>query len=199
MSEQLPEKTAEALSPHAKMHVEWSVGKRELTITYRIVNTGATPIYVLDLLPSVDPQTRKPGVNSSAAYVALPGQRQARVMRGIHPVPPTTFVAAAVMPLGTRLEENESVERSLALALPLRQQSCYDWAKRSVELESESVDQVEFIVQYVTLSTEGLEARPAPNGEGLYRIWAKNLSGSVLPLAAPLPVEDLPCLRRKAK
>ncbi|MEO3472979.1 hypothetical protein AAFN86_14005 [Roseomonas sp. CAU 1739] len=166
------------------------------TFAYRAENQGAVPLYVMDAMPSVDPKTRATRANPQAAVVVLRDDGIAVLGKFIAPLPQDRVLVAPDLPLCTRVDPGQAIERELRVPLPFAEASPYFADLRLREYEVAEVTGIVFAIGFFTVDTPGLYAAPPAYAPQYYV-----LSATVAPVMADLawqmlPVKKLEILKR---
>lgn len=157
------------------------------TFAYRAENQGATPLYVMDAMPSVDPKTRATSANPQAAVVLLRDDGIALLGKFIAPLPLDRVLMAPDLPLCVRLDPGQAIERELRVPLPFAEASPYFADLRLREYEMAEVTGIVFAIGYFAVDTAGLYAAAAA-----YAPEYHVLSPTVAPVMAALAWQTLP-------
>lgn len=168
----------------------------KLQFDYRIENRSGTPIYALDLLPSVDPGTRTAHADPNGVYVSWIPENRALILKGIAPLPQDRTVAVRVMPLGTPIAPGATLERTTEIPLPLAEHSPYYGELPLRQYEQVEVVEVIFAVQFLRSTVEGFGAVPVDYAPGAFHVQGRNTVGQVETLSCGLPTKNLPLLKR---
>ena len=158
-----------------------------LTFAYRAENQGAVPLYVMDAMPSVDPKTRATRANPQAVVVMRRKDGIAVLGKFIAPLPQDRVLMAPDLPLCTRLEPGQAIERELRVPLPFAEASPYFPDLRLREYEMAEVAGIVFAIGYLAADTPGLYAAPAAFAPE-YHV----LSATAVPVMASLAWQTLP-------
>jgi len=166
------------------------------TFAYRAENHGAVPLYVMDAMPSVDPETHAVSANPQAAAVLLRADGIAMLGKFIAPLPQDRVLMAPDLPLCARLDPGQGIERELRIPLPFAEASPYFPDLRLRDYELAEVAGVILAIGFFPADTRGLYAAPAAYAPD-YHV----LSATVAPVVAGLawqmlPVKKLEILKR---
>lgn len=166
------------------------------TFAYRAANHGAVPLYVMDAMPAVDPETHAVRANPQAAAVLLRADGIALLGKFIAPLPQDRLLMAPDLPLCTRLDPGQAIERELRIPLPFAEASPYfpDLALRDYELAE--VSGIVFAIGFFAADTRGLFAAPSAYAPD-YHVLSPTVAPVVAGLAWQLlPVKKLEILKR---
>lgn len=170
--------------------------ENSLQFGYTLVNRSGVDIYVLDAFPAVDPVTKQAVVDVDGAYVAMFEAGSAYVLKGIPPLPRQPVVVR-VIPLGSKIPTDGTLERSLSLSLPLAEQSPYFGDLPLREYEQSDVHKVIFGIQFIRGNREGFSALAAEFGGDVYRVQTKATVQDAETLICEFPTKNLIILKRK--
>ncbi|WP_198372839.1 hypothetical protein [Roseomonas rosulenta] len=163
---------------------------------YRAENQGAVPLYVMDAMPRVDPATRAVSANAQAAVVIRQEDGVAVLGKFIAPLPRDRVLIAPDLPLCTRLDPGQAIERELRIPLPFAEASPYFPDLRLREYALAEVNAIAFAIGYFPADARGLYAAPAAYAPE-YQVLA--LAGPPPPqglAVQTLPVKKLEILKR---
>ena len=170
----------------------------KLRIHYTVTNHGSTDIYLLDVYPGGDLQSRKAAADYNAVYACLKDNNTAYLLKGIPPLPADRMVLVRIMPLGTKLAPGQSIERVFEVPLPLREQNHWYYASLSPEgYDSVKVKTLILAVQFLRSTVEGFNAEPAPHGPNLFKVRSKDTAGQAETMTCEIAVQDLQMLKRR--
>jgi hypothetical protein len=168
-----------------------------LRMHYAVINRGSKDIFLLDVYPSGDPQSRKPSGDYNSVYVCLKDGNVAYLLRGIPPLPEDRMVLVRIMPLGARLSAGQSIERVFEVPLPLREQNRWYYPPLGQEgYEVVKIKKLILAVQFLGSAIEGFNAEPAPHGPDLFRVRGKDTVGQAETMTCEFAVQDFQMLRR---
>jgi hypothetical protein len=168
-----------------------------LTIGYSVSSRAAKDIYVLDVLPSYDTQAKKLIAVYEGYYLCSRAGGVALVLKGIPPLPVDRQVTVRMIPLGTKLISGAKIERTLELALPLKEHSPYYIPLKPEEYDITEVSTVAFAVQFVRSTVQGFAAEPAPHGPDLFRVKSQDIVAHAETLRAQFSAPAVKLWRRK--
>lgn len=185
-------------TPRSALHLECRPNKvgAAFTFAYRVENHCAVPLYVMDAMPSVDPETQSAQANPQSAAVILRPDGAALLGKFIAPLPQDRVLMAPDLPLCARLDPGQAIERELRVPLPFAEASPYFPDLRLREYEIAEVSGIVFAIGFFAADTRGLYAAPAA-----YAPEYHVLSATVAPVVAGLawqllPVKKLEILKR---
>jgi len=146
----------------------------ELVIEYTVTNRSRGDIYLLDAQPGLKLESREPYANLDAYYLCKNGPESAIVLRGIMPLP-VNPVNRRVMPLGTKVEPNDSVKRKFSVEIPLREVNdmYVPRLKEPDQYTKDSVNNLLLAVQFIRSSVEEFKAVPADFAPNFFRVSSK--------------------------
>jgi len=186
-------------APRSNLHLVCHPNKVEgaFVFAYRIENQSAVAQFVMDAMPSVDPETGNARANPQSAPVLLRPDGVAVLGKFIAPLPQDRVLLAPDLPLCVRLDPGQAIERELRVPLPFAEASPYLPDLRLREYELAEVKAIAFAIGHFPLDTPGLYAAPAAYAPE-YQVLAPTLAPVVAGLAWQLlPVKKLEILRRK--
>lgn len=166
------------------------------TFAYRAENHGTVALYVMDAMPSVDPETHAVSANPQAAAVLLRADGLAMLGKFIAPLPQDRVLLAPDLPLCARVDPGQAIERELRIPLPFAEASPYfpDLTLRDYELAE--VTGIVFAIGFFAADTRGLFAAPsayAPDYHVVSPTIAPVLAGLTWQM---LPVKKIEILKR---
>jgi len=168
-----------------------------IRIRYSVSNTGKSDIYLLDIFPGYDAETRKPFADFHSYYLCLRDGATAYLLKGIPPLPANKTVMVRIMPLGTKLEPGQQIDRTFEVSLPLCEQSPWYYPKLPPEAYKPiEIHRLVFAVQFLRSSIEGFVATPAPHDSGLFRVAGKYTVGQTETLLSELKIPPMKFLTR---
>lgn len=168
-----------------------------LSFAYRVANAGAAPIYLLDVLPAPDPAggESEDAVVTAAAVWSVGASAVIRL--GLPPA--TEGTAMPRIPLGFRVEPQQSAQRRLVLPLPFAERDPTVPDGPLSAYAQHDVAEVRFAVQFLRATAPGFAAAPDERGETLSRVWCRQLPRRVETLVTTFPTKGLTILRRRAE
>ncbi len=170
----------------------------KLRMHYTVTNRGSKDIYLLDVYPTGDPESRKAVGDYSSVYVCLRDDNVAYLLKGIPPLPEDRMVLVRIMPLGAKLAPGKRIERMFEVTLPLKEQNRWYYAPlRPEDYEAAEVKTMILAVQFLRSTVEGFDAEPAPHGPDLFKIRGENTVNQAEMMTCELAVKDLQMLRCK--
>lgn len=166
------------------------------TFAYRAENHGAVPLYVMDAMPSVDPETHEVSANPQAAAVLLRADGVAMLGKFIAPLPQDRVLMAPDLPLCARVDPGQAIERELRIPLPFAEANPYFPDLRLRDYELAEVTGIVLAIGFFPADTRGLYAAPTA-----YAPEYHVLSATVAPVVAGLawqllPVKKIEILKR---
>lgn len=174
------------------------VEEKILRVSYTLQTKRIKEIYVLDVFPAVNQEERTAYADYQSVLVSSKDGGVANLLKGIPPLPRDKTVAVRVMPLGTKLSQGGSVERSFEIELPLREQS--PWYYLPLEDEKEyqkgTVNTLILNVDIMSSTAEGFKAEPVDYAEGLFRVRSQNTVGHAERFKCKMTIPEMPFLIR---
>jgi hypothetical protein len=168
-----------------------------LRLHYAVDHRGQEDVYVLDVLPGIDAETRAAVADERSFYLCRAGGA-ARVLKGVPPLPAGPAFSVRVMPLGTRLSLGESLQRVVDLLLPLREQNpCYYPPADPEHCDPVDIKELWFNVHVLGGKAEGFYREPVAFAPGYWHVWADDTMARVATLEARLPVSGVRLRVRK--
>jgi len=167
-----------------------------LQIEYAVENKSHGDSYLLEALQQRDPQTQKPSVNPSAAFVFWGGDRTAIILRGIPPLPADRNVAVRVIPFAVKLAPGEKRRDSLSLPLTLTEDSPYYGPPAHQKVEAVAIETLRLALDFLPSTTDGFHAEEISYAPGYFRVWSKSTISQTIRLTLDLNVKGVTLLRR---
>ena len=176
------------------------MGEKELKITYLVANHSDHDIYVLDVLPGYNLESKKVFPNPDAVYICYrPGpdvDATAYMLRGSPPHPADRAMLRPIMALGTKVSAGATVEHAFTVALPLMETSPYYLPLKDEEYKAVKIRRVVLGVQYMPATAEKFKAEPWPFGPGLFKVSSRATHLDSLTLTHEFHVPELTLLKR---
>jgi len=170
----------------------------KIQMHYTVTNRGSKDIYLLDVYPAGDPESRKAVGDYNSVYACLKDRNVAYLLKGIPPLPKDRLVYVRIMPLGTKLAPGQSITRVFEVPLPLREQNHLYYAPlRPEDYEAVKVKMLILAVQFLRSTIEGFNAEPASHGLDLFRVRGKDTVSQAETMTCEIAVQDLQMLKRK--
>ena len=170
----------------------------KLRMRYTVANRGSEDIYLLDVYPGGDPESKKAAGDYNSVYACLKDSDVAYLLKGIPPLPKDRLVYVRIMPLGAKLAPGKSFERVFEVSLPLREQNRWYYATLRLEdYETVKVKTLILAVQFLRSTVEGFHAEPSPYGPGLFRVQGQDTVRQAETMTCEIAVQDLQMLTRK--
>jgi hypothetical protein len=167
-----------------------------LVFPYTLENRGATEIYAMDALPSLDPAGDTASANDQAAVVILGADGDAVVGKFAAPLPTDRRVAFTILPLARRLTPQASFEGRLEIKLPFAETSPYfpDLTLRQYEMVD--IKGVVFTIGFWLGGADGLSAMPTDYAPDLFTVVTRNTLRSARRVSQRFPTSGLQLFRR---
>jgi hypothetical protein len=156
-----------------------------LQIRYAISSRSQGDVYVLDTLSTGD---RVPFVCAQSGEVHL--------LFGVAPLPPDRNVVVRIIPLGTKLLPSRTLERELALPVPLREQSPYYSPIDPDQADRDRVRSLRLTVHVLRSSVDGFEVEESPVPDAFWML-SKDPASQVESLGCRVAIPELEVLRYK--
>lgn len=171
----------------------------KLQLKYSVQNQSENDIYLLDAYPAVNPESREAFADVDSFYLALREPATAFLLKGIPPLPANRTVTVRVMPLGTKMEPKQKIERKLEITIPLKEQSKWYYAPlKPEEYEETRVDKIVFNAHFLRSTVEGFEAEPAEYAPGFSVVSGRHTVGQAEKVQCNVNLEEpLKLLKRK--
>jgi hypothetical protein len=195
-SQKKTRKAMENKSKNITLNCQSELEKHELKISYTVTNKSENDIYVLDIIPTPDPDAGKVIYDPNTVYLSWVKPSNAEIIKGVPPLPDMP-VNHRIMPVGTKLIPNKKHERVFTLKLPLREQSPYYSLLNEDEYSEAQAKKNILTVHFVRSNIEGFEANTAPNANDLYVLRGKNLVAQIENLQCELDLPTMRLLKRK--
>lgn len=185
-------------APGGTLHLQCRPNKvgAAFTFAYRAQNAGTVPLYVMDAMPHVDADGASTTANAQSSVVLLRADGTALLGKFIAPLPQDRVLIAPDLPLCTRVEPGQAIERELRVPLPFAEASPYFPDLRLRDYEIAEVSGIVFAIGFFAADTPGLYAAQA-----IYAPEYHVLSATIAPVVAGLawqvlPVKKLEILKR---
>jgi hypothetical protein len=162
-----------------------------LVFSYTITNRSGGDIYVLDALPEVDPATGQARVNLNSAVIARGEDGIVHILRGIAPLPTDRSVSVRIIPLATKLPDDEALERRLTVAAPMHETGPYHPDLPINMYRQRDVRGFTLTAHYLAASVEGFGAMTVDFAPGLFRVFAQNTVGQVSSVSCQIPARGM--------
>jgi hypothetical protein len=168
-----------------KLSCTATIADGQLVVAYALANLLDEDILVLDLVPSIE--DHKMVIDSQPVHLAQLGDSAARLLQGVAPRPRMRLVQRVVVPFGTLVPKAGRLERTVRIAIPVREQGPYDAIAGATHDHEVLIERLHLTVQYVPRATpRGVEALDLR--EAVLRIPAKALYRvSLARFTDPLP------------
>lgn len=186
---------SETLSGGVTLHCQPMREGDTLVFPYEVRNGGPGDIYVFDALQRTDPDTRTLFADPAMAVVALAPDRFAHVLQGIAPLPARRLLVR-VMPLAARLPAGASLQRRLALSVPLHETGPYHPDLPIRQYRQRDIEGIVLTVQYLPASAPGFSAIPVDYAPDLFRVAAADTVPAARSVSCRLPARGLTILER---
>lgn len=168
----------------------------QLVFPYALHNEGPVEVYVMDATRRLDPETRALSADDQAAVVILGPESDAILGRFAPPPPFDRRMALPVMPLARRLPPGGTLERELAVPLPLAETSPYfpDLPLRRYEIVE--IRGIVFTIGYWVAGVDNLAAAPLEDRPELFAVTTRNTAKSARRIAQRFPTTGLQLFKR---
>lgn len=168
----------------------------QLIFPYALRNEGSAEVYVMDAIPSLDPDTRTLRATDQAAVVILGPEGDAVLGRFAAPPPRDRRMALPVMPLACRLPPGGTLERQLTVPLPLAETSPYfaDLPLRRYEIVE--IKGIVLTIGYWLAGVDHLAAAPVEDRPDLFAVTTRNTAKSARRIAQRFPTTGLQLFKR---
>ncbi len=153
--------------------------EHNLTLHYEISNKGTRTLYVLDLLPLYDYETKQMKFELHNFFLAFHEPNTVFVLQGVPPLPVDKSVMVRRIPYGTKLSPKMNLKREIEIALPLTEKSPYYSPLKDDEYEKADVSRLLLQVDFLPDNLEGFDAEELPQAKDLYLVRAKNMNGQL--------------------
>lgn len=167
-----------------------------LIFQYALHNEGPVEVYVMDAVPDRDPATGALRADDQAAVVILGPEGEAILGKFAAPPPLDRHMALAVMPLARLLPPGGTLERELAIPLPLAETSPYfpDLPLRRYEIVD--IAGVVFTIGYWVAGMDNLAAAPVEDRPELFAVTTRNTARSARRTTQRFPTTGLQLFKR---
>jgi hypothetical protein len=172
-------------------------GKLKINYTVSVSKSTNSDVYVLDVLPTANLETRQPLADLAVVYLSWKAPATAHILKGIPPLPVGRRVLVRRMPLGTKIAPGGKLERTFELPLPLIEQGPYDPPLKRESYDGVEVNELLLTVQFVRSTLEGFNAQPVAHGPDLYYVRARFLVDRAESLNCDFHFGPIELLRRK--
>ncbi|HMT09716.1 MAG TPA: hypothetical protein PKA82_17140 [Pyrinomonadaceae bacterium] len=170
-----------------------TVEKGNLTVTYRLANSGKSTIYVFDRLWEFGPDGNyvEPASNS---YVLLRDDGTLNLVRGIAALPRTRRVEMRFIPFATKVEAGDELTGTIELHEPVEEYNPYFSKLADSKTEAAKSSQILLTMNYVE-SSEALEVKEAPLS-GSFNVWSPTLLQDVREVTVGPRASEIKVARR---
>jgi hypothetical protein len=188
-----------ASAPAADLRLSCQPGKsgNALIFPYTLHNQGSVEVYVMDAIPSVDPETRAARADDQAAVVMLATGDDAVIGKFVAPLPTDRRMAVPTIPLAARLSPGATLERRLEIALPLAESSPYFADLPLRQYEVVDIKGVILTIGYWATGVDGLAAVPAEYAPDRFIVVTRNTARSSAVVTQRFPAKGLQLFKRK--
>lgn len=192
MAENEPERYASDIS--LKCQIDKS--KDKFSLKYIVKNNGKNEIYILDSYPAYNPETQERFAETVSFYLSLHEPNTAYLLKGIPPLP-TKPVTVRIMPLGSKLLPQHSLERNLEIPIPLTEQSKWYYAPLEPDQYQKTVINLLLLeVEFLRNTVEGFKADPASFAQDLFNVRGNYTVGQVEKIRCENNIENTDFLKR---
>ena len=146
-----------------------------LIVSYELTNSGKTDIYLLDIIPKYDLETRQPSIDLNNGVAIWNEPDGLSVIRGLPPYPTEKDMAAYYTPLASKIGPGEKLNRRIELSLPLVESSPYYSPLDIKTYESATVTTIRLSVHFIRSRAEGFEAQEVAFAKDVYFVKSKFL------------------------
>lgn len=149
--------------------------EKKLIVSYELANNGKDDIYLLDILPLYDLETRQPRVDLNHSVLIWDEPNGVRLIRGLPPYPQEKDMSAYITPHASKILPGKSLKRKIELTVPLVESNPYYSPLEHDQYEPDTVRKMKLYVHFIRSSVEGFEAKPVAFGEGVFFVKSKFL------------------------
>lgn len=175
--------------------IDKSEGK--FSLKYTVKNSGKNEIYVLDSYPAYNPDTETRFAESESFYLSLREPDTAYLLRGIPPLPKDKLVTVRIIPLGTKLLPQQTIERNLEVAIPITEQSKWYYAPLEPEqYQRTTVNLLLLEVEFLRDSVEGFKAETVPFAKDLFNVRGSYTVGQAEKIRCENKIDNTDFLKR---
>jgi hypothetical protein len=167
-----------------------------LVFPYRVQNRGETPVYVMDALATVDPESGRPKADTQAIVVVQAPGDEAIMGRLIAPPPADRRMAIPVIPLARHLPPGGMIENRIEVPIPLAEVSPYYADLLLRQYQVTQLKGVTFAIGYWVDGVDGLIASPVDFAPGLFNITTRQTGRSARVASQHFPTHQLQLLKR---
>lgn len=153
--------------------------ENKLIIKYELTNKSNTDIYVLDVLPVYDLETRKPHVDLNNSVLIWEEPNTVKLIRGLPPYPKEKDMAVFITPQAGKIATNETLKRTVELKLPLVEANPYYSPLELENYKSVRLSYLKLYVHIIRSDVEDFEATPVAFGKDIFHIRSKHLIAQV--------------------
>jgi hypothetical protein len=173
--------------------IEFSEDK--LIVNYELTNKSNTDIYVLDVLPVYDLETKKPHVDLNNSVIIWDEPDAVKIIRGLPPYPREKDMAVFITPQASKIAVKQSLKRTIELPLPLVEASPYYKPLERERYEPVKIKTLKLYVHIIRSNVEGFEAAPVSFGKDIFHIRSKYLIAQVEKFYKEFSVKEVELLK----
>lgn len=171
--------------------------EKSIELTYELSNRSPRDIYALDLIPSIDLETKKAVLNYNLMHVNWRDSGALYVLKGIPAPPPHKRIGHYIIPQASKLEPNGVSKRTVSLPLPLREQNPYYLPLDVKEADEAKVDRIVFAMHVVRDTLEGFKVEGTELGPDIFYVRAKHLLVEREEIACRIDLKSMPVSKYK--
>ena len=172
------------------------IDEHNLKLHYEISNQGNRTLYVLDLLPLYDYETKQMKFELHNFFLAFHEPNTVFVLQGIPPLPPNKSVMVRRIPYGIKLSPKMNLKREIEIALPLTEKSPYYLPLKDDEYEKANVSRLLLQVDFLPDNLEGFDAEELSQAKELYLVRAKYINGQLESVKCTTEISKTQILQR---
>lgn len=178
-----------------KFSASVDVAEEKLIVNYELINQSNTDIYVLDVLPIYDYETRKPRVDLNNSVLVWQEPDAVRLIRGLPPYPEEKDVTAFITPQAGKIAVRQSLARTIELSLPLVEANPYYSPLEREKYEPVKIKTLKLYVHIIRGNVEGFEALPVAFGKDIFHIRSKYLIAQVEKFYKEFSIKEVELLK----
>ena len=178
-----------------KFSASVDVAEEKLTVIYELANGSDTDIYVLDVLPVYDYETKKPHVDLNNSVLIWQEPDAVRLIRGLPPYPEEKDMTAFITPQASKIAVKQSLKRTIELPLPLVEANPYYSLLEREKYDPVKIRTLKLYVHTIRSSVEGFEAVPVAFGKDIFHVRSKYLIAQIEKFYKEFSVKEVKLLK----
>ncbi len=167
-----------------------------LTFAYAVENLAAVDLFVMDAIAIPGPEGEAAAADDQAVVIVLAPGGEALLGKFPAPLPPDRRIAVPVVPLARRLAPGASLDRQLAVPLPLAETSPYFADLTLRQYEPVDILAVVFTIGFWREKEAGIAAVPVEELPDFWRVGGRRPLQSAHTARQRFPVKGLQLFKR---